>query len=56
MIIAHRLSTIKDCDKIVVLKHGIVVETGRHQDLLRIDNGVYKKLWEEQIKKQEEKE
>lgn len=34
LIIAHRLSTVKDCDKIIVLKHGVIVETGSHDELL----------------------
>lgn len=49
--IAHRLSTVKDCDKIIVLKNGVVKETGRHEELLDIEDGIYKKLWEEQTKK-----
>ena len=32
--IAHRLSTIRDSDKIVVLKNGVIVEIGNHDELL----------------------
>ena len=54
--IAHRLSTVKDCDKIIVLKKGVVIEEGRHEELLKIEDGLYRKLWEEQTKKMLEKE
>lgn len=47
IIIAHRLSTIRQADRIVVLKDGIIAETGTHRDLLA-KNGVYADLWKVQ--------
>jgi len=47
LIIAHRLSTIKNCDVIIVLENGEVVEQGTHDELL-LRNGQYFKLWEMQ--------
>jgi len=44
VIIAHRLSTIKNCDTILVLHNGKLVEEGRHADLINTD-GYYSKLW-----------
>ena len=52
-VIAHRLSTIQNADKIVVINQGEIVESGTHEELLKIENGVYKTLYEMQFKKQE---
>ncbi len=43
--IAHRLSTIRDADRIVVLNHGRIEETGSHDALMQIDGGLYQRLY-----------
>lgn len=44
IIIAHRLSTIRSADQIIVLDEGIIKEQGTHQELIALENGIYKNL------------
>lgn len=44
IIIAHRLSTIRNADKILVLDDGKISEQGTHQELINLENGIYKNL------------
>lgn len=53
-IIAHRLSTIKNADRIAVINEGELVELGTHDELMAIENGAYKALYEMQFRSQEE--
>lgn len=48
IMVAHRLSTIQHADKIIVMHHGRIQESGTHQELLHQD-GLYKKLYELQL-------
>ena len=48
IMVAHRLSTIQHADKIIVMHHGEIKESGTHQELLAKD-GLYKKLYELQL-------
>jgi len=49
IIIAHRLATIQEADTILVMDKGKLVEQGTHQELVKISNGYYKKLYEIQF-------
>jgi len=49
IVIAHRLSTIQNADKIIVLDHGEIKEMGTHQELLKIEHGYYRKLYDLQF-------
>lgn len=53
IVIAHRLATIKKADKIIVMDAGKIVEEGTHEDLLKIENGYYRNLYEIQFAKDE---
>ena len=44
IIIAHRLSTIRSADQILVIDQGVIAEQGTHQELIAIENGIYKNL------------
>ena len=49
-VIAHRLSTVINADKIVVLNGGEIVEAGTHEELLALEDGAYKALYNAQFK------
>ncbi len=50
LIIAHRLSTVRNADKIVVVNYGEIVESGSHDELLKMENSVYASLYRAQLK------
>lgn len=50
LVIAHRLSTIQNADKIVVINAGKMVECGTHEELLQIEKGHYKTLYNMQFR------
>ena len=52
IVIAHRLSTIQNADKIMVLEHGEIKELDTHEELLKKEDGYYKKLYEMQFQKE----
>lgn len=51
IVIAHRLATIIKADTIIVMDQGKIVESGKHQELLKLEHGFYKKLYESQFAK-----
>ncbi len=52
IVVAHRLSTIQGANKILVMHKGEIRESGSHQELIKQDKGLYKKLYELQYKEQ----
>ncbi len=54
--IAHRLSTVKNADKLVVMEQGKIVEEGTHDELIALEDGLYKRLVEMQTKLGSEEE
>jgi ABC-type multidrug transport system fused ATPase/permease subunit len=49
IVIAHRLSTVRNADQILVLDKGRIAEQGTHDQLMQMDDGIYKKLSELQF-------
>lgn len=56
LVIAHRLSTVRNADQIIVLRHGEIIEQGKHDDLLNIPNGAYRQMWDQQAQSKEDEE
>jgi ABC-type multidrug transport system fused ATPase/permease subunit len=52
--VAHRLSTIVDCDCILVVNEGKIVEKGKHDELIRL-GGIYYRMWTRQIHEEKKK-
>ncbi len=48
--IAHRLSTLRDADRLIVIEKGQIVEEGTHDELLKMENGIFHRLYELQNK------
>ena len=49
IIIAHRLSTALKADRIIVIEEGKIVETGKHEDLIKNEKSLYKYFWDLQV-------
>jgi ATP-binding cassette subfamily B protein len=50
IVIAHRLSTVRAMDRLIVFDKGRIVEDGDHDRLMRLDHGIYRRLFERQVR------
>jgi len=48
LVVAHRLSTVRALDRLLVMEHGRIAEEGSHEALIRIPDGLYRRLFERQ--------
>ena len=48
IMISHQLSVAATCDRVLVMDKGVIIQEGKHQDLIKV-NGLYKKLWEREL-------
>ena len=56
IMISHRLSATRFCDRIVVLQDGRIAEDGSHEELMRLENGIYRKMFETQARYYQEQQ
>ena len=45
IVIAHRLAAVRDCDRIIRMERGRIIEDGTHDELRRRPGGLYARLW-----------
>ena len=48
LFVSHRLASCRFCDKIIVLNEGRIFESGSHDELMKIENGLYRKMFQAQ--------